>query len=75
MLQGLRQNPHGPVGPWHEWDEEGRLLRETVYDALGNRIIVRELDEHCDIVKQEKFAPTKLLTDPETGEERPAPWL
>ncbi|NYH52018.1 antitoxin component YwqK of YwqJK toxin-antitoxin module [Nocardiopsis arvandica] len=75
ILQGLRQSPHGPVGPWHEWDEEGRLLRETIYDALGNRIIARELDEHCNIVKQEKFAPTRLLTNPETGGEHPAPWL
>ncbi|GHC83820.1 hypothetical protein GCM10007079_25260 [Nocardiopsis terrae] len=49
-LQGVHQDPYGPVGPWHEWDEQGRLLRETIYDALGNKIIHRELDENLNIV-------------------------
>ncbi|XKK42341.1 hypothetical protein HFP72_27375 [Nocardiopsis sp. ARC36] len=30
------------VDPWRQWDEQGRFLRETVHDALGNRIIARE---------------------------------
>ncbi|XKK41150.1 hypothetical protein HFP72_12750 [Nocardiopsis sp. ARC36] len=75
VIQGMRRHPHGPVGPWHEWDEEGRLLRETVYDALGNRVLHRELDSHGNIVRQERFEPRTLLQSPETGEEHPAPWL
>ncbi|WP_249188445.1 hypothetical protein [Nocardiopsis sp. MG754419] len=75
IIQGVRRHPHGPVGPWHEWDEQGRLLRETIYDALGNKIIHRELDENQNIVEQEHFAPTTLMIDPETGEQYPAPWL
>ncbi|WP_017599158.1 toxin-antitoxin system YwqK family antitoxin [Nocardiopsis lucentensis] len=73
--QGSGKHPHGAVGPWHEWDEEGRLLRETVYDALGNRIMTRELDRSGNIVKEERSVPTRLREDPETGEYRPAPWL
>lgn len=73
--QGVRRHPYGPVGPWHEWDEQGRLLSETVFDALGNRIIRRELDESQNIVREQRFEPTTLSTDPETGERRPAPWL
>lgn len=75
IAQGVRRHPHGPVGPWHEWDERGRLLREIIYDALGNKIIHRELDDDQNIVQQEHFEPTTLMTDPETGEQRPAPWL
>ncbi|WP_433699778.1 hypothetical protein [Nocardiopsis sp. CA-288880] len=75
VTQGLRRHPHGAVGPWHEWDEEGRLLSETIYDTLGNRIIHRELDDQCNIVRQERFEPRTLLRSPETGEEHPAPWL
>lgn len=75
VVQGITQHPHGPVGPWHEWDEQGRLLRETVHDALGNRIIIREFDQAGDITREERRPPTRLARDPETGEERPAPWL
>ncbi|WP_211718971.1 hypothetical protein [Nocardiopsis sp. MG754419] len=75
IMLGVRRSPHGPVGPWHEWDEQGRLLRETIYDALGNRIIHRELDEDQNIIRQEHFEPAALLTDARTGEQRPAPWL
>ncbi|PWV44948.1 hypothetical protein BDW27_12062 [Nocardiopsis sp. L17-MgMaSL7] len=75
ILLGVRRHPYGKVGPWHEWDEEGRLLSETIYDALGNRIIHRELDENLNFVKQERFEPTTLQTDPETGRQSPAPWL
>lgn len=75
IIQGVRCHPYGPVGPWHEWDEQGRLLRETIYDALGNKIIHRELDENCNIVRQERFDPTTFMIDPESGEQRPAPWL
>ncbi|GAA1444722.1 hypothetical protein [Nocardiopsis tropica] len=75
VAQGITQHPHGPVGPWHQWDEQGRLLRETVHDALGNRIIVRELDEAGNIAREERRPPARLVRDPATGEERPAPWL
>ncbi|MGW8439315.1 hypothetical protein ACWGKS_29605 [Nocardiopsis sp. NPDC055879] len=75
IAQGVCRHPYGLVGPWHEWDEQGRLLRETIYDALGNKIIHRELDENQNIVKQERFEPATLMTDPETGEQHPAPWL
>lgn len=75
ITQGLTRSPYGPVGPWHEWDEEGRLLSETVFDALGNRIIVRELDGIGNIVTQRRFRPTRLVRDGDSGEERPAPWL
>ncbi len=75
ITQGLTQHPHGPVGPWHQWDEQGRLLRETVHDALGNRVIIRELDEAGNITREEHRPPTRLARDPETGEEHPAPWL
>ncbi len=75
VVQGLTQHPHGPVGPWHQWDEQGRLLRETVHDALGNRVIIRELDEAGNIAREEHRPPTRLARDPETGEEHPAPWL
>lgn len=75
IVQGVRRHPYGPIGPWHEWDERGRLLRETIYDALGNKIIHRELDENQDIVKQERFRPETFMTDPDTGERCPAPWL
>ncbi|WP_116244585.1 toxin-antitoxin system YwqK family antitoxin [Nocardiopsis sp. FIRDI 009] len=75
IVQGSRKHPHGAVGPWHEWDEEGRLLRETVYDALGNQVMTRELDRSGNIVKEERTAPTRLRQDPETGERAPAPWL
>lgn len=73
--QGVRRYPYGPVGPWHEWDEQGRLLREIIYDVLGNKIIHRELDESQNIVTQEHLEPAALMTDPETGERYPAPWL
>lgn len=73
--QGIRTYPHGPVGPWHEWDKEGRLLRETIYDSLGNLILIRELDDNCNIIQQENFSPARLLMDPHTGEEHAAPWL
>ena len=53
VLQGLRHGLYGPIGPWHEWDEQGRLLREIIYDALGNKIIHRELDESQNVVSQE----------------------
>lgn len=66
---------YGPVGPWHRWDERGRLLREVVHDALGNRIIRRELDESGDIVEQERYEPVVRMEDPVTGERRAAPWL
>lgn len=72
---GITRAPYGRVGPWHEWDEQGRLLREVIYDALGNKIIHRELDENQNIVSQERFEPATLMTDPETGEQHPAPWL
>lgn len=75
VVQGLTQHPHGPVGPWHQWDGQGRLLRETVHDALGNRVIVRELDQAGNIIREERRAPTRLARDPETGREHPAPWL
>ncbi|MEU0239491.1 hypothetical protein ABZ234_17540 [Nocardiopsis sp. NPDC006198] len=75
VTQGVTRDPYGPVGPWHEWNEEGRLLSETIYDALGNRIIFRGMDEAGNIAKEEVFPPERLLRDPETGEERPAPWL
>lgn len=75
IIQGLRQGLYGKIGPWHEWDEQGRLLREIIYDALGNKIIHRELDEGQNIVAQEHFGPTTLMADPETGERYPAPWL
>lgn len=75
IAQGNRCHLYGLVGPWHEWDEQGRLLREIIYDALGNKIIHRELDENQNIVKQERFEPATLMTDPETGEQHPAPWL
>ncbi|WP_435112303.1 hypothetical protein [Nocardiopsis synnemataformans] len=75
VVQGVRRYPYGPVGPWHEWGEDGRLLRETIYDALGNKIIVREFDEAGNMAHEEKTPPTRLMRDPETGEERPAPWL
>ncbi|WP_236567630.1 MULTISPECIES: hypothetical protein [unclassified Nocardiopsis] len=75
VTQGITRYPHGPVGPWHQWDERGRLLRETVHDALGNRIIVRELDEAGDIVREERRPPARLARDPRTGQERPATWL
>ncbi|WDZ92955.1 hypothetical protein [Nocardiopsis sp. HUAS JQ3] len=72
IAQGPTQHPHGPIGPRHQWDEQGRLLRETIHDALGNRVIVRELDETGNIAREERRAPTRLVRDPETGEERPA---
>ncbi|WP_017574038.1 toxin-antitoxin system YwqK family antitoxin [Nocardiopsis halotolerans] len=75
VVQGITRYPHGPVGPWHEWDERGRLLRETVHDALGNRVIIRELDGAGNIAREERRPPGRLLRDPETGEEYPAPWL
>jgi antitoxin component YwqK of YwqJK toxin-antitoxin module len=75
VLQGITRRPHGPVGPWHHWDEQGRLLRETVHDALGNRVIVRELDETGDIVREEHRPPTRLARHPGTDEELPALWL
>ena len=75
VRQGKFHFAHGAVGAWHQWDEEGRLLSETIYDALGNRIIVREMDESGNIGKEEIFPPERLLRDAETGEERPAPWL
>lgn len=75
IVLGVLRHPYGPVGPWHEWGEDGRLLRETIYDALGNKIIVREFDEAGNMAHEEKTPPTRLMRDPETGEERPAPWL
>ncbi|WP_017572560.1 toxin-antitoxin system YwqK family antitoxin [Nocardiopsis halotolerans] len=75
VLQGITRHPHGPVGPWHQWDEQGRLLRETVHDALGNRIIIRELDETGNIIREERRPPTRLARHPETGEALPALWL
>ncbi|WP_223839802.1 toxin-antitoxin system YwqK family antitoxin [Nocardiopsis deserti] len=75
VVQGITQRPHGPVGPWHQWDERGRLLREVVHDALGNRIIVRELDGAGNIAREERRPPARLVRDPETGREHPAPWL
>ncbi|GAA0976561.1 hypothetical protein GCM10009551_011840 [Nocardiopsis tropica] len=75
VAQGIFRSTVGPVGAWHEWDEEGRLLSETIYDALGNRIIFRRMDEAGNIAKEEVFLPERLLRDPGTGEERPAPWL
>lgn len=75
VIQGITQRPHGPVGPWHQWDEQGRLLREVVHDALGNRIIVRQLDEAGNIAREERRPPARLARDPETGREHPAPWL
>ncbi|OOC53265.1 MULTISPECIES: toxin-antitoxin system YwqK family antitoxin [Nocardiopsis] len=75
VIQGITQHPHGPVGPWHQWDEQGRLLREIVHDALGNRVIVRELDRSGNITREERRPPTRLARDPETGAEHPAPWL
>ena len=75
VAQGVFRSAIGPVGAWHEWDEEGRLLSETIYDALGNRIIFRGMDEAGNIAKEEIFPPVRLLRDSETGEERPAPWL
>jgi hypothetical protein len=62
------------VGPWYQWDEQGRLLRETVHDALGNRIIVRGLDEVGNIAREERRPPARLAREPATGEQRPAPW-
>lgn len=75
ILQGVHCHRSRKVGPWHEWNEQGHLLHETIYDSLGNRIIHRKLDENQNIIKQEYFDPTTLMTDPETGEQRPAPWL
>lgn len=75
IAQGMCRHPYGLVGPWHEWDELGLLLREIIYDAVGNKIIHRELDEAQNIVSQEYFDPITLMTDPETGEKYPAPWL
>ena len=75
VLQGVLHHPYGRVGPWHEWDETGRLLSETIYDALGNRIIDRRLDEVGNIAHEERYEPARLWRDPETGNERPAPWL
>lgn len=75
VIQGITQRPHGPVGPWHQWDEQGRLLREVVHDALGNRVIVRQLDQAGNIAHEERRPPTRLARDPRTGREHPAPWL
>ena len=75
VLQGMLHHAYGQVGPWHEWDETGRLLSETIYDALGNRIIDRRLDEAGNIAHEERYEPTRLWRDRDTGEERPAPWL
>lgn len=75
ITQGVRKHPYGPVGPWHEWDKEGRLLQETIYDALGNQILIREFDKNCNIIKQKRVSPTKLLVNPESGDKQPAPWL
>lgn len=75
VLQGVLHHPYGRVGPWHEWDETGRLVSETIYDALGNRIIDRRLDEVGNIAHEERYEPVRLWRDPETGNERPAPWL
>ncbi|MBE3000122.1 hypothetical protein IDM40_15615 [Nocardiopsis sp. HNM0947] len=71
----MLHHPYGRVGPWHEWDETGRLLSETVYDALGNRIIDRHFDETGNLAHEQHHEPTHLWTDPDTGQERPAPWL
>ncbi|WP_239643889.1 hypothetical protein [Nocardiopsis kunsanensis] len=75
VLQGVLHHPYGRVGPWHEWDETDRLVSETIYDALGNRIIDRRLDEVGNIAHEERYEPARLWRDPETGQERPAPWL
>ncbi|WP_199560662.1 hypothetical protein [Nocardiopsis sp. L17-MgMaSL7] len=75
VCQGIRRHKHGRVGSWQGWDEEGRLLWEKIYDALGNLILHRELDGSLNIVKQERFEPVTFMADPETGEQRPAPWL
>ncbi|MFD3685006.1 hypothetical protein ACFWTE_09350 [Nocardiopsis sp. NPDC058631] len=75
VAQGNYQFSVGPVGSWHEWDEEGSLLSEAIYDALGNLIIFRERDGFGNIGKEEVYPPVRLLRDPGTGEGRPAPWL
>ncbi|WP_235997641.1 toxin-antitoxin system YwqK family antitoxin [Nocardiopsis coralli] len=75
VLQGVLHHPYGRVGPWHEWDETGRLASETIYDALGNHIIDRHFDDAGNLAHEQHHEPTSLWTDPDTGQERPAPWL
>ncbi|MBE2998830.1 hypothetical protein IDM40_08950 [Nocardiopsis sp. HNM0947] len=71
----MLHHAYGKIGPWNEWGAQARLVRQTIFDALGNRIIERHFDEAGNIAHEERNAPTRLWRDPATGEERPAPWL
>ncbi|GHD35118.1 hypothetical protein [Nocardiopsis kunsanensis] len=75
VLQGMLHHAYDQVGPWHEWDGTDHLLSETSYDALGNRITDRRLDDAGNVAHEERYDPVRLWRAPDTGEDRPAPWL
>ncbi|WP_017599159.1 toxin-antitoxin system YwqK family antitoxin [Nocardiopsis lucentensis] len=74
LIQGNVRQPYGAVGPWHFWDEEGRLVRENIFDEKGNIRIIREWDESGNLTGEETHAPLWGDKDTDTGEKRALHW-
>ncbi|WP_165963272.1 hypothetical protein [Pigmentiphaga sp. D-2] len=59
MLQsaGVFQGQFRPVGTHREYDPAGKLKREVIYDARGNRSSERSYDASGAVIGSERFLP------------------
>lgn len=73
VVQGTMRYPH-PVGPWHYWDENGKLARERILDTAGNLRLMRTWDETGRLTSEERYEPEVGLRDPLTGEQSVLRW-
>ncbi|XKK37174.1 hypothetical protein HFP72_20010 [Nocardiopsis sp. ARC36] len=73
VVQGNMRYPH-PVGPWHYWDEDGKLARERIFDTAGNLRIMRTWDEAGNLTSEERYEPEVGLRNQATGEENVLRW-
>ncbi|MBQ1080376.1 MULTISPECIES: toxin-antitoxin system YwqK family antitoxin [unclassified Nocardiopsis] len=74
ISQGYMGRLIGAVGPWHEWDRDGNLIREIVFDEAGNIRLIREWDAHGNFSGEEKRKPYRIPRSVRTGDRGPLRW-